>query len=122
MHFAFLGNESLWAAEASECAADQDAFWEYHDYLFANHGGENQGAFNKENLSQFALDLNLDPTAFNDCLNSGKYSQLVQTETSTAQQFGVQSTPSFLVNGQPIIGSQPFESFQQVIEAQLTGN
>jgi protein-disulfide isomerase len=118
-HFAFLGQESQWAAEASECAADQDVFWEYHDYLFENHGGENQGAFNKENLKQFAVDLGLETETFNECLDSGKYVQTVQSETSAGQQIGVQSTPTFLVNGQPIVGAQPFEVFQQVIEELL---
>ena len=47
-HFAFLGPESQWAAVASECAADQGKFWEYHDKLYNSQQGENQGAFNKE--------------------------------------------------------------------------
>jgi len=115
-HFAFLGQESQWAAEASECAAEQDAFWEYHDYLFDNHGGENQGAFSKENLKRFADELGLDTKAFNECLDSGKYTQVVQSETTAGQQLGVQSTPTFLVNGQPVVGAQPFEVFEQVIE------
>ena len=121
-HFAFLGQESQWAAEASECAADQDAFWEYHDYLFENHGGENRGAFNQENLKQFAVDLGLDPDTFNACLDSGKYTQIVQSETSAGQQIGIQSTPTFLLNGQPIVGAQPYDIFEQVIEAQLAVN
>ncbi|RMF45155.1 MAG: hypothetical protein D6755_08385, partial [Anaerolineae bacterium] len=54
IHFAFLGQESLWAAEASECAADQDAFWEFHDKLFNSQNGENRGAFSKDNLKKFA--------------------------------------------------------------------
>lgn len=119
-NFAFLGPESQWAAEASECAADQDSFWEYHDYLFEKQAGENKGKYNKENLKQFALDLGLDSDAFNECFDSGKYTQLVQTDTSMGQQIGVQSTPTFLVNGQPIVGSQPYEVFQQVIEDQLS--
>lgn len=121
-HFAFLGQESQWAAEASECAADQDAFWKYHDYLFENHGGENRGAFNQENLKQFAVDLGLDSDTFNECLDSGKYTQIVQSETSAGQQIGIQSTPTFLLNGQPIVGAQPFDVFEQVIEEQLAAN
>jgi len=55
-------------------------------------------------------------------LDSGKYADQVQAETKAAQQIGVQSTPSFLINGQPVIGAQPFEAFQQVIDALLTAN
>lgn len=114
---AFLGAESLWAAEASECAADQDAFWAYHDLLFDRHGGENRGAFSQNNLKQFAAELGLDTAAFNACLDSGKYTSRVRTETGTAQSLGVRSTPAFLVNGQPLLGALPFETFQEAIEA-----
>lgn len=119
---AFLGPESQWAAEASECAADQDAFWEYHDLLFDRQAGENRGAFNRDNLKGFAADLDLDTQAFSECLDSGKYTSLVQTETATAQALGVRGTPAFLVNGQPLVGAQPFEVFQQAIEAELGAN
>jgi protein-disulfide isomerase len=118
---AFLGEESGWAAEASECAADQDAFWEYHDKLFGSQSGENQGAFNKDKLKGFAKDLNLDTEAFNECLDSGKYAQAVQESTQTAQSIGVRSTPAFLINGQPMLGAQPYSSFQQVIDGLLSG-
>jgi len=120
VHFAFLGPESQWAGEASECAADQNAFWEYHDFLFDSQNGENQGAFNKDNLKGFAVQLGLDAQAFNECLDSGKYAELVQQETAWAQSLGVQSTPTFVLNGQGIIGAQPFEAFQQAIDALLT--
>ena len=117
---AFLGEESQWAAEASECAADQDKFWEYHDKLFASQNGENQGAFSKDNLKKFAADLKLDAAAFNECLDTGTYSQTVQMQTSTANQLGVNSTPAFIVNGYPVLGAQPFETFQQIIEGELS--
>ena len=116
---AFLGEESGWAAEASECAADQDAFWEYHDKLFESQNGENQGAFNKDNLKAFAADLGLDTETFNECLDSGKHTQAVQEATQIAQSIGVSSTPAFLINGTPMLGAQPFESFQQVIDKAL---
>ena len=57
---------------------------------------------------------------FNQCLDSGKYTELVQQDKEMAQQMGIQSTPTFLVNGIRVIGAQPFESFQQVIEAILS--
>ncbi len=119
-HVAFLGQESADAAAASECAADQDAFWEYHDLLFESQSGENQGAFKNENLKQFAADLKLDTKAFNECLDSGKYTQLVQEATQTANSMGVNSTPAFVVNGRAIMGAQPFDVFEQAIKEELT--
>ena len=118
-HFAFLGQESAWAAEASECAADQDAFWEYHDLIFERHAGENQGAFSKENLKLMAIDLGLDSAAFDECLDSGKYTQQVQMDAQTARQLGVSSTPAFVINGVAVMGAQPFTVFEQAIEAEL---
>jgi protein-disulfide isomerase len=120
VHFAFLGPESQWAGEASECAADQNAFWEYHDFLFDSQNGENQGAFNKDNLKAFAVQLGLDAETFNECLDSGKYTEIVQQESAWARSLGVQSTPTFILNGQGLVGAQPFEVFQQAIDALLT--
>lgn len=122
IHFAFLGPESAWAAEASECAAEQDAFWEFHDLLFDSQAGENQGAYNKDNLKQLAADLELDSQAFDECLDTGKYSELVQADTQIARQLGVTSTPAFLVNGNAILGAQPFSVFEQIIEGELGNN
>lgn len=118
-HFAFLGDESFQAAEASECAADQDAFWEYHDLLFNNQNGENRGAFSTENLKAFAAELDLDTDEFNQCLDSGKYTEAVSSATGAAQSIGVRSTPAFIVNGQPVVGAQEFAFFQQLIEDEL---
>lgn len=118
---AFLGQESVWSAEASECAADQDAFWEYHEKLFASQSGENQGTFNKDKLKELAAELGLDTETFNECLDSGKHTMAVQEATQIAQSIGVRSTPAFLINGTPMLGAQPFEAFQQVIDQLLAG-
>ncbi len=109
----------MWSAEAAECAGDQDAFWEYHDYLFSHQNGENQGSFSKDNLKGFAVAMGLDTKAFNTCLDSGKYTQFVQDQTSRARELGVQSTPTFAVNGQGVTGAQPFDAFQKIIEGIL---
>jgi protein-disulfide isomerase len=118
INFAFLGDESQWAAEASECADEQGKFWEYHDKLFTSQDGENKGAFNKDKLKQFAIDLKLDATKFSQCLDSGKFTQVVQEDTQLAGSLGVQSTPIFLVNTNPVQGAQPFSTFQKLIESE----
>jgi protein-disulfide isomerase len=115
-HFVFLGEQSIWAAEASECAADQGAFWEYHDRLVERVAIEQQRDFTRENLKAFAAELGLDTEAFNSCMDTGKYAELVQNETDAAQQLGVRSTPTFLINGIPVTGAQPFDVFQRAIE------
>ena len=117
-HMAFLGPESKSAAEASECADEQGKFWEYHDVLFASQSGENQGAFSKDNLKKFATDLKLDTAKFNACVDSGKYSATVENDTAYAQSLGVTSTPAFLINGQSLVGAQPFEAFQKIVESE----
>jgi protein-disulfide isomerase len=119
-HFAFLGPESQWAAEASECAADQNAFWEYHDYLYAHQNGENQGAFNKDKLKEFAAALGLNAKTFDDCLDSGKHGAFVTSQTQALGSLGVQSTPTFVLNGRALVGAQNFEVFQQMIEQELS--
>ena len=119
VQFAVLGPESQWAAEASECAADQGMFWEYHDYLFVNQNGENRGAFNKDNLKAFAADLGLDEEAFNTCMDTQKYAQTVLSETQWAQSVGVLCTPTVVINGVPVIGAQAFSVYDNVIQTIL---
>ncbi len=119
VHFAFLGDESLWAGAASECAAEQDKFWEYHDLLFERWEGENQGAFSKERLKAFAAELDLDTQAFNECVDSGRAEELVRQESNFARDIGVRSTPTFAVNGRPIQGALPYAQFQEVIDEAL---
>ncbi len=118
---AFLGAESGAAAEAAYCAGDQGKFWEYHDTLFSHWTGENVGDFSEHNLQQYAASTGLDQQAFNDCLSSGKYAARVQQDVKDARAAGVSATPSFLINGQLLEGAQPFEAFQQMIEAALQG-
>lgn len=70
-------------------------------------------------MKQFAAELDLDTDTFNQCLDSGKYTSLVNEQRQLAQQIGVSSTPAFIVNGQPFLGAQPYENFQQLIESSL---
>jgi len=116
---AFLGQESVWAAQASECAADQAKFWQYHDLLFARQNGENQGAFTEDKLIGFAQELELDMTKFEPCLKNDQTLARVQADTQEGQTAGVRGTPSFFVNGVPLVGAQPIEAFRTAIEQAL---
>lgn len=118
-HFAFLGDESSLAAQASEAAAEQGMFWEYHDALFAAQAGENRGAFSSSRLKQMASNVGLDRAVFDAALDSGKYKSVVQAETSEGRKLGLDSTPVFFVNGVKIEGAQPYSVFKSTIEGAL---
>ncbi len=114
---AILGEESGLAAQAAECANDQERFWDFHDTLYANHRGENRGAFSSENLKRFAEALELDTAAFDSCLDSGKYASKVGDDTEGAQQLGIDSVPTTFVNGEAV--SWHLEDLQAAIREEL---
>ncbi len=117
--FAFLGPDSNTAAEATHCAADQNMFWQYHDYLFSNQGQEGSGWATASHQKQFAQAVGLNISQFNQCLDSGKYKQQVLDETDAGKSYGVSGTPSVFINGTIIVGAQPLQSFEQAIDAAL---
>lgn len=118
-HLARIGEESKQAAIAAECAGEQGQFWPYHDKLFANQQGENRGAFSSGKLESFAGELGLDRGQFDSCLDSGKYSDLVERDRVQANQKLVNGTPTFFINGRMIEGARPFADFERAIEAAL---
>ena len=103
------------AAEAAECAGEQNKYWEMHNKLF-----ENQGALDTDSLKKYAQQIGLDSGKFNDCLDSGKMASEIAKDTADGTSYGVQGTPAFFINGQEISGAQPFESFKQIIDAELS--
>lgn len=113
--FQFIGEESFWAAEAAECANEQGKYWEYYEKLYSSQEGENIGTFGKENLEKFANELGLQTTLFNECLASGKFSDKVKAETLEAQNLGLRSTPSLIVNGELVDGGNQYEILREKI-------
>lgn len=120
-HMAFLGPESQDAAEAAECANEQGRFWDYADMLFANQRGENQGGFSLSRLKKFAADLGLNTAAFNTCLDSRRYKQVVEQETQQGQARGVDRTPTLFINNRMLESLPDFAQLRQLIE-QLAAN
>jgi len=116
-HFAVLGKPSELAAQAAECAGEQGKFWEYHDKLFAVAGSPL--AFTDGKLKGYATELGLKSQAFNQCLDSGRHLKKVEGETAVAALLGARGTSAFFLNGQLIVGAQPFEVFESLIEEAL---
>jgi len=102
------------AAEASECAADQGKFWEMHDAMFAD-----QNKLSTTDLKATAAGLGMDSTAFNACLDGGSKLAIVSADATEGSNYGVSGTPTFFINGQMVVGAQPFSSFKSVIDAEL---
>ncbi len=115
-HLAILGPPSVAAAQAADCAGEQGKFWEYHDALFASKG---LFSFADRRLKQYARDLGLDGSAFDQCLNSGKYTKKVEGETGIGRLLGANGTPTFFINGVKLVGAHPFETFRIIIDEQL---
>ena len=117
-HFPFLGTESFRAAEATECAADQNRFWEYHDMVFGNWEGVNQGHFSDDNLKLFASSLQLDRGAFDSCFDSGKYRGKVESDLRLGERMGVEGTPTLFLNGQKV-NVASYDELAQLIESEI---
>lgn len=120
--FAFLGPESVEAALAARCAQDQGKFWEFHDALYdaeQKDGQEHNGNLKKELFQSIAGKLGMNIQQWNGCYDARKYEARIMEEKANAALYGVNSTPSFFVNGVSLVGAQPFSVFQQAIEAAL---
>jgi len=115
--FPYLGPESRMAALAGRAAARQDAFWAFHDVLYAEAREVNSGTIDAAWLEGVAADLGLDVEQFRADMGSAEVASEVAADLQAGQSLGVTGTPAFFVNGQPVLGAQPLEVFEQVIEA-----
>jgi protein-disulfide isomerase len=118
-HLLQLGAESIRTAEASECAADQGAFWPMHNMLYARQNEVYATSDLDTTLVGFAGDLRLDTKAFGDCMQSRKHLDAVQADYKAAQAEGIRSRPVFEINGDQLVGALPFNAFQRRIDAAL---
>jgi protein-disulfide isomerase len=99
---AFIGPESLAAANAAVCAGDQGKFWAYHDLLFAQQAPENSGALTTDRLLQFGRQVGLSNQQFQQCVEDGTYDNWIRQATDQASQRGVAGTPTVFVNGHQV--------------------
>ena len=101
-HFPIITPQSPMAAQAGQCAAEQDGFWAYHDYIYEVTP---QGALSERDLKRYAADIDLDTEAFDQCLDSGRYVTYVQDELQAARDAGARGTPTFVINGEQVIAT-----------------
>jgi protein-disulfide isomerase len=106
--------QAIPAAEAAECAGVQGQYWKFHDALFNQQYGLDRAAYD-----HYATDLGLDMSAFAACLDSHKFKGEIQADGVDAARVGINSTPSFVINGRILIGALPFADFKNVIDEEL---
>ena len=102
------------AHEAARCAGAAGKYWEYHDRLFAA-----QPAFERADLVRYAAEVGVDREAFARCLDAGTQSAAVSEDVAQARVLGVRSTPTFIINGRPLVGAHPVENFRAAIDEAL---
>ncbi len=122
--FTIIGPDSVNAAHAAHCADDQGLFWEYHDTLYNNWTGENNGWASSENLLRFAQKIGLNIDEFSQCMIDAIHEGIVLASNEDAKTLGLTGTPGFFVIGPDntitkIPGAQPYEVFQKVFETEL---
>ena len=104
------------AHEAARCAAEVGKFWPYHDRLF-----EEQPAFERTDLVRYAVELGLDRPAFVRCLDERRFAAAVEADVAQARALAINGTPTFLINGRPLVGAHPIETFRDAIDDALSG-
>ena len=118
--FPLNGKQSILASEASYCAEKQGKFWEYHNTLYSNWGGENTGWITQKELINFAKETELNLEQFNSCMENSEFLQKVLNNEQFAKGININATPSFLIFNETevyrIIGAQPLEQFELVFQ------
>ncbi len=119
-----IGPDSINASQGAHCAKDQGMFWEYHDILYSNWTGENNGWASSSNLEIFAQEIGLDIDVWSECMLNGIHSQTILASNEDAKSLELTGTPAFFVIGPDgkttkLFGAQPFETFEKVFENEL---
>ncbi|HEX6084005.1 MAG TPA: thioredoxin domain-containing protein [Thermoanaerobaculia bacterium] len=102
------------AAEAAHCANEQQKFWEMHDKLFSK-----TGPISDSDVFKYAGQIGLDHDRFNSCMSEGKYAEAWKPAMDEGSAVGVQSTPTFFINGRLIVGAASLDAFSRVIDEEL---
>jgi len=119
-----IGKDSVKASQGAHCANDQGLFWEYHDILYSNWTGENNGWASGVNLANYAQDIGLEMNQWTDCMSQQKHSKTILDSNEDAKKLQLTGTPAFFIissDGQvsKLFGAQPFEVFERVFDEKL---
>ena len=110
------------AAEAAECARMQnpDAFWDFARYFYTNQGSINVKNI-QDNVDKLAKTQKLDEPSLKACMDSPQTEARVKQDQLDGNSIHVSSTPTFFVNGIPVVGLQDAKIMDFVIDSELAG-
>ena len=122
--YTIIGPDSVNASHGAHCASEQGLFWEYHDILFSNWAGENNGWASSENLLRFAQEINLDAKQWVKCMDGKIHLETIVASADDARSLELTGTPAFFVIGPDggitkLVGAQPYETFERIFEEEL---
>ena len=112
-----MHRNAMVAAVAAEAAGEQGKFWEMHDMLFENQTEWAEENNAKEIFTGYAEELGLDTAVFTEALNSNFNAERIQTDQDDGIALGVNSTPTFFINGEKVNGVISYDEFIQKIDA-----
>ena len=107
------------AAQAARCAGDQNKYKTMHDKLFETQTVWAESAAANTLFSGYAGNLGLNSVTFDQCLTNGKYKTAVDEDLALAVKVGASGTPTFFINGEALVGAQPFSAFKAAIDKEL---
>lgn len=117
---------ALFKARMARCAGEQDKFWEMHDRLFAE-----QKPYSDMDLAAIVHGIGLDAARFSVCINSERYTDVIQRSAAIAQRKGITGTPAFLIGtlsedgrlltaDHVFFGAESYEAFKKVLDGLLS--
>ena len=109
--------DAFGAHEAARCANEQGRFHDMKDVLFVNNT-----RLQRENLRQYALQVELEVGAFEDCMQSKRYTEAIANAYELAKTYGVTGTPSSWVGSQKLVGAQPLDKVLEMVAAEVARN
>jgi protein-disulfide isomerase len=117
-----LPNLHPWAEDATmECVyreGGNDPFWTVKDKIFANQDSISTSNVQSE-IKQWASQEGVSEAAVQSCLDNGNPMEEVNTDSKNGQKLGASGTPTAYVNGEELVGAQPYSRFETVIEDAL---
>lgn len=118
--YPIFGKQSLEVAKAARAAARQDRFWEFYEVAFSVGNGDGKPKFPDERIRRVAERAGVpDMAQFDRDRNDPEVMDEISADATEGQQIGVSSTPAFLINTEPVLGTQPVRVFVSIIEEEL---